>query len=59
MNARYKLHLVRRRKIFLDINGTFVDQICDNDKLDSEVRTDLERSFYLFIKAVRLFHLRY
>ncbi|UJR22105.1 hypothetical protein I4U23_025170 [Adineta vaga] len=28
-----------------------LEQICDNSKLDSDSRTDLERSFYLFIKA--------
>jgi hypothetical protein len=28
-----------------------IDEICDNRKLDSNSRTDLERSFYLFIKA--------
>jgi len=31
-----------------------LDQISDDySKLDSDARTDLERSFYLFIKAVR------
>ncbi|CAF0773124.1 unnamed protein product [Adineta ricciae] len=28
-----------------------LEQICDNSTLDSDSRTDLERSFYLFIKA--------
>jgi hypothetical protein len=30
---------------------TALDLICDNSKPDSDARTDLERSFYLFIKA--------
>jgi hypothetical protein len=29
-----------------------LDQICDRKAMDGDLRIDLERSFYLFIKAV-------
>jgi hypothetical protein len=29
-----------------------LDQICDRTTMESDVRIDLERSFYLLIKAV-------
>jgi hypothetical protein len=35
---------------FIEIN--YLDQICDRKTMDNDLRIDLERSFYLFVKAV-------